>query len=150
MSRPKHGMMANEVSRLYSFTSWPVKSDKCTPQALAEAGFFHNPDVRSPDRTVCFMCGLELSRWEVHDVPLDEHLRHGPSCEHLQQLIRNGAGGSTGSGVPKNLGMGSSLMSSSAVSELVRLAKERTAPNIAFADQKSALFVATVLSTSGK
>ncbi|KAK4134498.1 hypothetical protein BT67DRAFT_441675 [Trichocladium antarcticum] len=57
---------------------WPHKS--LSPTALAHAGFFFEPHPKSPDNVVCFLCNKSLDGWEEGDSPLEEHLRHSPTC----------------------------------------------------------------------
>ncbi|KAL2140671.1 hypothetical protein VTI28DRAFT_3528 [Corynascus sepedonium] len=58
--------------------SWPHKS--LSPVALAKAGFFFEPHPKSPDNVVCFLCEKSLDGWEETDNPLEEHLKHSPTC----------------------------------------------------------------------
>ncbi|KAH6634843.1 hypothetical protein B0J18DRAFT_487007 [Chaetomium sp. MPI-SDFR-AT-0129] len=59
-------------------TSWPHKT--LSPVALAKAGFFFQPHPKSPDNVVCFLCQKSLDGWEETDNPLEEHLKHSPTC----------------------------------------------------------------------
>ena len=47
---------------------------------LAKAGFFFEPHPKSPDNVVCFLCNKSLDGWEENDNPLEEHLKHSPTC----------------------------------------------------------------------
>ncbi|KAL2153642.1 hypothetical protein VTH82DRAFT_4797 [Thermothelomyces myriococcoides] len=58
--------------------SWPHKAP--SPLALAKAGFFYEPHLKSPDNVVCFLCEKSLDGWEANDNPVEEHLRHSPTC----------------------------------------------------------------------
>ncbi|KAL2267267.1 hypothetical protein VTJ83DRAFT_4544 [Remersonia thermophila] len=57
---------------------WPHKAPSA--MALAKAGFFFEPHPKSPDNVVCFLCKKSLDGWEQHDDPVEEHLRHSPTC----------------------------------------------------------------------
>ncbi|KAK4144553.1 uncharacterized protein C8A04DRAFT_11443 [Dichotomopilus funicola] len=50
-------------------TSWPHKT--LSPVA---------PHPKSPDNVVCFLCQKSLDGWEETDNPLEEHLKHSPTC----------------------------------------------------------------------
>jgi hypothetical protein len=50
------------------------------PNQLAKAGFFFEPHPKSPDNVVCFLCDKSLDGWEENDNPLEEHLKHSPTC----------------------------------------------------------------------
>ncbi|ESO89215.1 hypothetical protein LOTGIDRAFT_229109 [Lottia gigantea] len=74
-----------EEFRLHSFNTWPFDDDWiCTPQKLAEAGFYHCPTDQEPDAVCCFMCFKELDGWEPTDDPWEEHKRHSPQCPFLK------------------------------------------------------------------
>lgn len=47
---------------------------------FAKAGFFFQPHPKSPDNVVCFLCHKSLDGWEETDNPLEEHLKHSPTC----------------------------------------------------------------------
>jgi len=47
---------------------------------LAKAGFFFEPHPKSPDNVVCFLCHKSLDGWEETDNPVEEHLKHSPTC----------------------------------------------------------------------
>ncbi|XP_050392846.1 baculoviral IAP repeat-containing protein 5 [Patella vulgata] len=71
--------------RLESFKVWPFDDDwKCTPQRLAEAGFYHCPTDQEPDAVCCFLCFKELDGWEPTDDPWEEHVKHSPNCPFLK------------------------------------------------------------------
>ncbi|KAL2164926.1 hypothetical protein VTH06DRAFT_222 [Thermothelomyces fergusii] len=57
---------------------WPHKVP--SPIALAKAGFFYEPHLKSPDNVVCFLCEKSLDGWEENDNPVEEHLKHSPTC----------------------------------------------------------------------
>jgi hypothetical protein len=54
------------------------------PDALAQAGFYHQPTHQGDDRTICFVCDLCLVAWEQNDQPWSEHERHSPICQYVQ------------------------------------------------------------------
>lgn len=82
----KHIMsMHFECQRLKSFSKWPFNSEcKCTPEKMAEAGFFHCPTDQEPDLVKCFACHKELDGWEPEDDPWLEHRSHSGHCPFLQ------------------------------------------------------------------
>ena len=135
MSR-KYANMASESTRLRTFAAWPLKSDKCTPRALAEAGFFYHPEAEHIDRCLCYASGVTLVQWEADDVPWEQHLKLSMGCEHVQKYVARVSSGTVGGSGGKEVN----------VADVVRLAKERVAPNVAVADSARAKFVVAVLS----
>ncbi|KAK0641721.1 hypothetical protein B0T16DRAFT_219963 [Cercophora newfieldiana] len=69
---------SNASSRAPKALHWPHKS--LSPVDLAKAGFFFEPFPGSPDNVVCFLCDKSLDGWEEDDKPLEEHLKHSPTC----------------------------------------------------------------------
>lgn len=72
------GRASNANSRGPKQLQWPHKT--LSPVAFAKAGFFFEPYPQSPDNVVCFLCDKSLDGWEEHDNPLEEHLKHSPTC----------------------------------------------------------------------
>jgi baculoviral IAP repeat-containing protein 6 len=73
--------MCSESTRRATFSHWPHMDYKWVlPDALAQAGFFHQPSAHGDDRTVCFACDLCLVAWEPQDQPWSEHERHSAQC----------------------------------------------------------------------
>ncbi|KAK0663040.1 hypothetical protein QBC41DRAFT_284699 [Cercophora samala] len=72
------GRTSNANSRGPKPLQWPHKT--LSPVAFAKAGFFFEPYPQSPDNVVCFLCDKSLDGWEEHDNPLEEHLKHSPTC----------------------------------------------------------------------
>lgn len=71
-------------NRLASFAQWPLTEDcKCTPEKMAEAGFYHCPTENEPDLARCFVCFKELDGWEPDDDPFKEHSR-STGCAFVQ------------------------------------------------------------------
>ncbi|KAI0764888.1 hypothetical protein C8Q74DRAFT_1318439 [Fomes fomentarius] len=61
-------------SKTASPLKWPHSSSfKATPETLAEAGFYYNPEPDSPDNVTCFMCRKTLGGWEPDDDPFTIH-----------------------------------------------------------------------------
>ncbi|KAG6017270.1 hypothetical protein E4U43_001878 [Claviceps pusilla] len=58
--------------------SWPHK--QIAPASLAKAGFYFEPYAENPDNCACFLCGKGMDGWEEGDDPLQEHLKHSPTC----------------------------------------------------------------------
>jgi baculoviral IAP repeat-containing protein 6 len=62
--------MCSEANRRATFNEWPHMDYKWVlPDALAQAGFYHQPTHPGDDRTICFVCDLCLVAWEQHDQP---------------------------------------------------------------------------------
>ncbi|KAK3294309.1 uncharacterized protein B0H64DRAFT_425184 [Chaetomium fimeti] len=72
------GKASAAASRAPKALLWPHKT--LSPLALAKAGFFFQPHPKSPDNVVCFLCEKSLDGWEENDNPLEEHLKHSPTC----------------------------------------------------------------------
>ncbi|KAJ1917085.1 hypothetical protein IWQ60_007888 [Tieghemiomyces parasiticus] len=78
--------MHNFETRLASFweATWPWPHDPtvflATPETLARAGFFFNPQHRSCDAVQCFLCHKSLDGWAPHDDPFVEHQKHQGDC----------------------------------------------------------------------
>ncbi|XP_029649347.1 putative inhibitor of apoptosis isoform X3 [Octopus sinensis] len=79
--RPIHPGLSLYGERLKTFSSWP-KDKKQHPEALAEAGFYHNGNA---DTVICFSCDGGLRNWEEDDIPWEEHARWFPRCTFVQQ-----------------------------------------------------------------
>ncbi|CAF0910527.1 unnamed protein product [Brachionus calyciflorus] len=77
--------MCSEATRRATFNEWPHMDYKWVlPDALAQAGFYHQPTHPGDDRTICFVCDLCLVAWEQHDQPWSEHERHSPACQFVR------------------------------------------------------------------
>ena len=62
--------MCSEATRRATFSEWPHMDYKWVlPDALALAGFYHQPTHPGDDRTICFACDLCLVAWEQQDQP---------------------------------------------------------------------------------
>ncbi|KAK3905961.1 hypothetical protein C8A05DRAFT_30198 [Staphylotrichum tortipilum] len=72
------GRPSAAASRAPKAFAWPHKT--LSPSALAKAGFFFEPHPKSPDNVVCFLCHKSLDGWEESDNPVEEHLKHSPTC----------------------------------------------------------------------
>lgn len=80
--------MCSEATRRATFNEWPHMDYKWVlPDALAQAGFYHQPTHPGDDRTICFVCDLCLVAWEQHDQPWSEHERHSPICQFVRGEI---------------------------------------------------------------
>ena len=80
--------MCSEATRRATFNQWPHMDYKWVlPDALAQAGFFHQPTHPGDDRTICFACDLCLVAWEQQDQPWSEHERHSPACQFVRGEI---------------------------------------------------------------
>lgn len=67
-----------EFLRLQSYVGWPVTF--ISPETLAGAGFYYTQDN---DRVRCPFCGIEISRWDQHDDPREEHAKRSPTCRFV-------------------------------------------------------------------
>ncbi|KAK4173709.1 hypothetical protein QBC36DRAFT_244874 [Triangularia setosa] len=72
------GRASSASSRGPKPLQWPHKT--LSSVAFAKAGFFFEPYPQSPDNVVCFLCDKSLDGWEENDNPLEEHLKHSPTC----------------------------------------------------------------------
>src|SRR5687767_4187065 len=68
---------------------WPYLEQKirykyCTPNALAEEGFYYSPTEDNPDCVVCYCCGCRLHSWVYTDIPSVEHNKHSPNCKLIK------------------------------------------------------------------
>merc|ERR1712212_691597 len=75
-------MKANKY-RLSTFKEvWPFLEDcNCTPEKMAEAGFYRVGSEKEPDLVRCYYCRRELDGWEEADIPWDEHKRR--DCPYI-------------------------------------------------------------------
>ena len=82
--RPQCRHMADEVSRLKSFTDkWQPQENidpSVTPEALARAGFYF---YQAPDKVKCWQCNLGLKDWDEDSNPLIDHAQHASYCEYI-------------------------------------------------------------------
>ena len=69
--------------RLKTFNSWSPEQ-KPNKVALAMAGFFY---MGTEDWTMCIWCGVRLRKWEVNDVPFQEHYKWSCNCPYLQMVF---------------------------------------------------------------
>lgn len=70
--------------RLKTFSQWPHVDCNCTPEKLADAGWFMVGSSKEPDLVRCYFCQRELDGWEPEDDPWDEHLRRsGDPCPFI-------------------------------------------------------------------
>jgi len=92
--------MRNFLSRLRSFPShFPPPHFAVSRASLAHEGFFFHPSNTPPpsstDKTACYACGLELSRWQPSDQADKEHRRMaGSGCPLIEARDRRRRGGS--------------------------------------------------------
>ncbi|KAH8847790.1 hypothetical protein MCOR27_001909 [Pyricularia oryzae] len=69
---------SNAGSRTPKTLTWPHKF--LPPFELAKAGFYFDPHPSNPDNVTCFLCHKQMDGWEAEDNPIEEHLKHSPSC----------------------------------------------------------------------
>ncbi|TLS30981.1 hypothetical protein PpBr36_03284 [Pyricularia pennisetigena] len=69
---------SNASSRTPKTLTWPHKF--LPPFELAKAGFYFDPHPSNPDNVTCFLCHKQMDGWEAEDNPIEEHLKHSPSC----------------------------------------------------------------------
>ncbi|KAH9370427.1 hypothetical protein HPB48_008685 [Haemaphysalis longicornis] len=73
-----------QENRLASFAQWPLTGNcKCTPEKMAEAGFYHCPTENEPDLARCYVCFKEMDGWAPDDDPVEEHSR-STGCAFVQ------------------------------------------------------------------
>ena len=65
---------------------WPLHLD-ATPDKLVKAGFYYI----GPDRVKCGYCGGRLKNWQPRDSAIEEHLKHFPNCEFVQNIEKQTA-----------------------------------------------------------
>merc|ERR1712150_335889 len=73
-------------ARIETFSQWPHTDCNCTPEKLADAGWFMIGSSTEPDQTRCYYCQRELDGWEPEDDPWEEHLRRsGDPCPFIKK-----------------------------------------------------------------
>ncbi|XP_053375851.1 baculoviral IAP repeat-containing protein 6-like isoform X2 [Mercenaria mercenaria] len=81
----ERSLMYSEAARRDTFTKWPHMNYKwALPEPMAQAGFYHQPNISGDDRALCFTCNVCLVCWEPTDEPWSEHERHSPSCPFVK------------------------------------------------------------------
>ena len=70
---------------MQTFQHWPFKEDcLCTPEKMAEAGFYCCGGENEPDLVRCYFCRKELDGWEPEDDPWAEHESHARgNCAYI-------------------------------------------------------------------
>lgn len=66
--------------RLLSFKNWEGVLE---PSDLALAGFYY---VGYKDIVCCFYCGVEIYRWKVGDIPINNHLMYSRDCSYAKLI----------------------------------------------------------------
>ena len=71
-------IMVHVNARLQTFKNWPFTDgdSTCTPNKMAEAGFYCCGGENEPDLVRCYFCRKELDGWEPEDDPWTEHASH--------------------------------------------------------------------------
>ncbi|GFO34551.1 baculoviral iap repeat-containing protein 6, partial [Plakobranchus ocellatus] len=78
-------LMYSEAARRETFANWPHMNYKwALPEPMAQAGFFHHPNLHGDDRAMCFTCNVCLVCWEPTDEPWSEHERHSQLCPYIK------------------------------------------------------------------
>uniref|UniRef100_A0A0C9RVJ5 Dual E2 ubiquitin-conjugating enzyme/E3 ubiquitin-protein ligase BIRC6 n=1 Tax=Fopius arisanus TaxID=64838 RepID=A0A0C9RVJ5_9HYME len=78
-------LMFSEAARRETFSKWPHMNYKwALPGHMAQAGFYHEPNITAEDRAMCFTCNVCLVCWEPTDEPWSEHERHSPACPFVK------------------------------------------------------------------
>ncbi|KAL5110904.1 Baculoviral IAP repeat-containing protein [Taenia crassiceps] len=85
--------LALAPGRIATFKKWPFTrpKDKCIPQTLADAGFYHRPDV-SEDSVQCFVCHKFFYGWAPDEDPMVEHKARCPDCAFVRLVEEHGGG----------------------------------------------------------
>nr|CAD7455461.1 unnamed protein product [Timema tahoe] len=81
---PKHPKYSTPESRLLTYTDWPRRLTRQTPETLVQAGFYY---IGVSDQVRCFHCDGGLSSWDPTDDPFVEHARWFPHCGYIT-LVR--------------------------------------------------------------
>nr|CAD7601588.1 unnamed protein product [Timema genevievae] len=81
---PKHPKYSTPESRLLTYTDWPRRLTRQTPETLVQAGFYY---IGLSDQVRCFHCDGGLSSWDPTDDPFVEHARWFPHCGYIT-LVR--------------------------------------------------------------
>lgn len=80
VTKPIHTNMVCRDVRLATFRNWPMGL-KQRPEELADAGLFY---TGLSDKTLCFFCDHEVSRWAPDDDPWLKHAtRSSNGCQYL-------------------------------------------------------------------
>lgn len=67
---PDRNFMYSEAVRRQTFARWPHSIYKWAgAEAMAQAGFYHQPTTADDDRAMCFTCNVCLVCWEPTDEP---------------------------------------------------------------------------------
>ena len=77
--KPNDSIMLDINARMLTFKHWPFSEDTgatCTPDKMAEAGFYCCGGENEPDLAKCYFCRKELDGWEPEDDPWKEHASH--------------------------------------------------------------------------
>ena len=84
-SQHKHPTMEDAPSRIRTYVSWPhSKSHTLNVEEMTDAGFFY---TGYGDSVTCFHCGGKIRCWESYHDPINEHIKHFPTCEFAQSLV---------------------------------------------------------------
>ncbi|TFK90325.1 hypothetical protein K466DRAFT_517314 [Polyporus arcularius HHB13444] len=85
----------SSVRHASSSSKWPHPSSfKATPDSLAEAGFYFDPDLDNPDNVTCFMCKKGVADWAPEDDPFSIHYdKCAKSCAWAMVRCQRGVGG---------------------------------------------------------
>ncbi|BAO49477.1 inhibitor of apoptosis protein [Alphaentomopoxvirus acuprea] len=68
--------------RIKTFDKWNTKLIiKDEIREFAKAGFIY---TGKDDIVECVKCKLQLSKWEVTDIPIEEHRRYNPNCDFVK------------------------------------------------------------------
>ncbi|CAG2056158.1 unnamed protein product, partial [Timema podura] len=94
---PKHPKYSTPESRLLTYTDWPRRLTRQTPETLVQAGFYYidrrdnqnwgREKMGLSDQVRCFHCDGGLSSWDPTDDPFVEHARWFPHCGYIT-LVR--------------------------------------------------------------
>lgn len=86
---------ASSTRHTSSSSKWPHPSSfKATPDSLAEAGFYFDPDSDNPDNVTCFMCKKGVAGWEPEDDPFSIHYdKCAKTCAWAMVRCQRGVGG---------------------------------------------------------
>lgn len=77
-----YGSYNSFENRLITFTNW---NGNLQPTELALAGFFYK---NYHDLTECYYCGIEIHKWQKHDIAINEHLKYSSGCLYAKLIAK--------------------------------------------------------------
>ena len=81
ISYPQFQILQKRVDSYFE-RFWPVSLNQ-SALAMAEAGFHYS---EYGDLVIFSYCGLNLYKWQLHDIPLVEHAKFNENCAYVSLL----------------------------------------------------------------